>query len=104
MDNILIHNELVEMEGQTFRKNNNQSAEKHQDSDNSGEEESINTLLPAASESDAVMKSSTSHEQSTLKSCLASGIHVPKNKRKRGERKAGSGGWSRQHPGEPDSQ
>lgn len=44
------------------------------------------------------------HEQSTLKSCLASDLNFPKNKRKRCERKAGSGGWSKKPSSEPDSQ
>lgn len=38
----------------------------------------------------------TSQEQSALKTCV--------NKRKRGERKAGSGGWNMKSPGEPDNQ
>lgn len=38
----------------------------------------------------------TSQEQSALKTCV--------NKRKRGERKAGSGGWNMKSHGEPDNQ
>ncbi|CAK9167768.1 unnamed protein product, partial [Ilex paraguariensis] len=72
--------------------------ENHQDLEDSGEEESTNPLLPS-SELDPVSKSDTSQGQSTLKSCLASEFRFPKNKRKRGHRRAGSGGWSRQCPG-----
>lgn len=42
-------------------------------------------------------------EQSGMVSSLASGFQIPKNKRKRGERKAGTANWSRQRPGEPDT-
>lgn len=103
MDNILIHNEAAEMEMHTFQKPHNESVVKLQDAEFSGEEESSDPPLPAV-EHDKETKPVISQEQSTLKSCLASEIHFPKNKRKRGERKAGSGGWNRQLPGEPDSQ
>ncbi|KAL0432886.1 UNVERIFIED_CONTAM: hypothetical protein Slati_2622900 [Sesamum latifolium] len=102
VDNILIHNEAAEVEGSTFKYGHNQSAEKTQEAENSGEEES-NKAVILALEPDMAAKSLATPEQSTLKSCLASEIHFPKNKRKRGERKAGSGNWSRQRPGEPDS-
>ncbi|KAL2242386.1 UNVERIFIED_CONTAM: hypothetical protein Sindi_0356600 [Sesamum indicum] len=102
VDNILIHNEAAEIEGSTFKYSHNQSAEKTQEAENSGEEES-NKAVILALEPDTAAKSFATPEQSTLKSCLASEIHFPKNKRKRGERKAGSGNWSRQRPGEPDS-
>ncbi|KAK4387905.1 hypothetical protein Sango_2397100 [Sesamum angolense] len=102
VDNILIHNEAAEVEGSTFKYSHNQSAEKTQEAENSGEEES-NKAVILALEPDMAAKSFATPEQSTLKSCLASEIHFPKNKRKRGERKAGSGNWSRQRPGEPDS-
>ncbi|XP_060208642.1 uncharacterized protein LOC132636017 isoform X2 [Lycium barbarum] len=102
VDNILIHNEASEVGGHILTMNNDKSFEKHQDVVNNVDEESFNPP-PSASEPNAAGKASTSQEQSTLKSCLASEIHFPKNKRKRGERKAGSGGWNRKMPGEPDS-
>ncbi|KAK4421999.1 hypothetical protein Salat_2150600 [Sesamum alatum] len=102
VDNILIHNEAAEVEGSTFKYGHNQSAEKTQEAENGGEEESNNAVILAL-EPDMAAKPFATPEQSTLKSCLASEIHFPKNKRKRGERKAGSGNWSRQRPGEPDS-
>ncbi|XP_059291353.1 uncharacterized protein LOC132044834 [Lycium ferocissimum] len=103
VDNILIHNEAFEVGGHILTMNNDKSFEKHQDVVNNVDEESFNPP-PSASEPNAAGKASASQEQSTLKSCLASEIHFPKNKRKRGERKAGSGGWNRKMPGEPDSQ
>ncbi|CDP10873.1 unnamed protein product [Coffea canephora] len=104
VDNILIHNESVGMEIQTFKQTHIASADKYQDAEISGEEESTNPTFPALEDLDKETGPAISQEQSTLKSCLATEIHFPKNKRKRGERKAGSGGWSRQLPGEPDSQ
>ncbi|XP_057777418.1 uncharacterized protein LOC130995923 isoform X2 [Salvia miltiorrhiza] len=94
VDNILIQNEAAEVEG-AFKYSHNQSADKAQDAEHSGEEESNNKASILAIESDV--------EANTLKSCLTSQIHFPKNKRKRGERKAGSGNWSRQRPGEAES-
>ncbi|XP_016556199.1 uncharacterized protein LOC107855703 isoform X1 [Capsicum annuum] len=102
VDNILIHNEVSEV-GHILTMNHDKSFEKHQDVGNNVEEDIFNQA-PPASEANAAGKASISQEQSTLKSCLASEIHFPKNKRKRGERKASSGGWNRKIPGEPDSQ
>ncbi|XP_042037877.1 uncharacterized protein LOC121783768 [Salvia splendens] len=90
VDNILVQNEAAEVEG-AFKDSHNQSADKAQDAEHSGEEESNSKASVLAVEAN------------TLKSCLTSQIHFPKNKRKRGERKAGSGNWSRQCPSEPDS-
>ncbi|KAL4590974.1 hypothetical protein LXL04_003922 [Taraxacum kok-saghyz] len=42
-------------------------------------------------------------EQSSVMSSLASGFQIPKNKRKRGERKPGTANWSKQCTGEPDT-
>ncbi|XP_051126391.1 uncharacterized protein LOC127248215 [Andrographis paniculata] len=84
VDNILVHNEV---EASTFECNPSLAFEKTHEAEMSAEEESNNTIL----------------EQPALKSGLASGIHFPKNKRKRGERKAGSGNWSRQRPGEQEN-
>lgn len=96
MDNILIQNEAAEVEGSSFKYSHNQSAEKTQDAEHSGEDESTKAVLLA-------LEPLATPKQSILKSCLSSEIHFPKNKRKRGERKAGSGNWNRQRPGEPDS-
>ncbi|KAM7489558.1 hypothetical protein LguiB_027042 [Lonicera macranthoides] len=105
VDNIAIHNEsteAAEAERETSKSKQIPPTDKHQEPEKSGEEESTNPALPAL-ESETPAKISASQEQSTLKSCLATEFHFPKNKRKRGERKAGAGGWSRQCPGEPDN-
>ncbi|CAI9770922.1 unnamed protein product [Fraxinus pennsylvanica] len=102
VDNIL-HNEGVEVEGPASENNHGESAEKSQDGENSEKEDSNNAALPEL-DTDAGGETSVSQEQSILKSRLASEIHFPKNKRKRGERKAGTGNWSRQRTSEPDSQ
>ncbi|PIN01816.1 hypothetical protein CDL12_14762 [Handroanthus impetiginosus] len=101
VDNILIQNETADQaEGSTFKYSNNQWPEKTQEAEHSGEETNNASL---ALEPNVVAKAGADPEQSALKSCLAPEIHFPKNKRKRGERKAGSGNWSRQRPGEPES-
>ncbi|KAG8375883.1 hypothetical protein BUALT_Bualt09G0005500 [Buddleja alternifolia] len=88
VDNILIHEEAAE------------EGSKTEEAENSGEEESNTAIQFALEEAELVEKT---QEQSALESCLASEIHFPKNKRKRGERKAGSANWSRQRPAEPDT-
>ncbi|KAL6504113.1 hypothetical protein OROGR_026036 [Orobanche gracilis] len=96
VDNMLIQNERAGIEGSTLKNT--------EDAENSGEEESNNPMLSAlALETAIVSKGVATTEQLVLKSSLSSEIHFPKNKRKRGERKAGSGNWTRQRPGEPDS-
>lgn len=103
VDNILRHNEAA---AETETKNNpNQTTKKDKEPEKFGEEEgeSTNPPLPAL-ESNTLAKPVISQEQSALKPCLVTEFHFPKTKRKRGERKAGAGGWSRQCPGEPDSQ
>ncbi|KMT15508.1 hypothetical protein BVRB_3g058610 isoform B [Beta vulgaris subsp. vulgaris] len=52
---------------------------------------------------DPVAEDAVVLEKSTLNSCLTSDVGAPKNKRKRGERKAGPGGWNKRSAGEPDS-
>ncbi|KAK9287756.1 hypothetical protein L1049_016196 [Liquidambar formosana] len=104
VDNILIHNEAAEVEGNSCRKISNQSVEKYQETKRGEQEESTNPPPLPVPEPDPVAKTVVPQEQSALKSSLVSEFHIPKNKRKRGERKAGSGGWSRRQSGEPDSQ
>ncbi|GKV36202.1 hypothetical protein SLEP1_g44357 [Rubroshorea leprosula] len=104
VDNVLIHNEGVHHgDTNTFVTTNNQSVEKLREPENV---EHGKTTVPSllTSEPDPVAKTTMSQEQSTLRTCLASDINFPKNKRKRGERKAGSGGWNKKHSGDPDSQ
>ena len=83
VDNVLIHNEVSEK----------------------GEQgESADPAAITTTESSIPAKSAMSQDQSALRSCLNNDVHFPKNKRKRGERKAGSGGWKKKGSGEPDSQ
>lgn len=102
LDNVLIHNQTAEVERHTFQKISDQPTE-HQELKRGEQEASSNPSPVPASEPDLEAKSIVPHEQSTLKTSLASDFHFPKNKRKRGERKAGSGGWSLKNSGEPDS-
>ncbi|KAH9783106.1 elongation factor [Citrus sinensis] len=105
LDNILIENDGAEGEQHTFLGTSNQSIEKHNDPEKGEEGESTNPSPIPTSEPDPVAKSEVDQDQSTLKSCLASDINFPRNKRKRGERKAGPGSsWSKKGSGEPDSQ
>lgn len=105
LDNILIQNDGAEGEQHTFLGTSNQSIEKHNDPEKGEEGESTNPSPIPTSEPDPVAKSEVDQDQSTLKSCLASDINFPRNKRKRGERKAGPGSsWSKKGSGEPDSQ
>lgn len=57
-----------------------------------------NALVPEAVTVDAM-----NQDKVRLECCLTSDVPVPKNKRKRGERKAGPGGWNLRSAGEPDS-
>lgn len=99
LDNILIHNQVAEAETHTLINSNTQ----HEPEKIGEEESTINPVLPTL-EPDNLPKNANSQEHATPKPHLASDFHFPKNKRKRGERKAGMGNWSRQCPGEPDSQ
>ncbi|KAK4566380.1 hypothetical protein RGQ29_002579 [Quercus rubra] len=125
VDSVLVHNEAAEAERHSLKMIGNQATEMHQEPE-IGEQESTNLplipksepltvpLIPKSeplivplipkSEPLTVEKSVGPQEQSTLKTCLASDVNFPKNKRKRGERKAGSVGWSKRSSGEPDSQ
>ncbi|KAL5848409.1 hypothetical protein ACOSQ3_006443 [Xanthoceras sorbifolium] len=103
LDNILIQNDGAGEEQHTFLGTSNQSLEKHHEPEKGEEGESTLPSPIPSSEPDNMAKSVVPQEQ-TLKSCLSSDFHVPTNKRKRGERKAGPGSWNRKGSGEPDSQ
>ncbi|XP_054811387.1 uncharacterized protein LOC129312730 [Prosopis cineraria] len=105
VDNVLTHNETAEAEEHAFKSVNHNPTEKHLEAGKGGHESAHTASLPMT-ESNIAVKSALPHyqEQSTLKSCLYKDVHFPNIKRKRGERKAGSGGWSKKCSGEPDSQ
>lgn len=104
MDNVLIHNGAADGERHTFMGTSIQLIEKHHEPEKGEEGESTNPCPIPTSEPDPMTKTMVPEGQSNLKSCLASDFQVPRNKRKRGERKAGSVGWSKKCSGELDSQ
>ncbi|XP_031110162.1 uncharacterized protein LOC116014275 [Ipomoea triloba] len=107
VDNILAQNEAAEVEeGCLLKMNHDQSLVKNLGTEKNIADESTNPPAVPVPQPNALLKAGTSHEQSTLRACLTSEIHFPStaSKRKRGERKAGGGGWNWQKPGEPDSQ
>lgn len=104
LENVLIHNQTAKVERHTFQKISNQPIMNHQVPKQGEQEESSNpTPVVVKLEPDLDAKADMPPEQSTLSSSLASEFHFPKNKRKRGERKASSGGWSLKHSSEPDT-
>ncbi|KAJ8774745.1 hypothetical protein K2173_017191 [Erythroxylum novogranatense] len=106
MDNVLIHNEVADGEVQAFVGASKQLIETHLEADKGEEGESTDPCPIPNSYPDSVATPIVTQEQSqsSLKSCLASEIQFPRYKRKRGERKGGSGGWSKKCTGDPDSQ
>ncbi|KAJ4979975.1 hypothetical protein NE237_010755 [Protea cynaroides] len=100
VDNVLIHNQAVQDKLHNFESFKSQPFEKPHELVIEQEENKVS--LVQAPEPNLTQKTMVAQEPSTLKSCLASDFQVPKNKRKRGERKAGSGGWSQKSSGEPD--
>ncbi|XP_042515676.1 uncharacterized protein LOC122089961 isoform X1 [Macadamia integrifolia] len=100
VDDVLIHNQAIQEELHSIESFKSRPSEKPLEL----VIEQENKISPVrVAEPDLTQKTIVAEEQSTLKSCLASDFQVPKsNKRKRGERKAGSGGWSQKSSGEPD--
>ena len=106
VDSVLIH-EVAETEEHAFKSASHHPIEKLQEVEKGEGEKSLHpaSSIPASDFNNVAANSSAvSQEQSSLKSCLYGDVNVPKNKRKRGERKAGSVGWSKKCAGEPDSQ
>ncbi|KZV14906.1 hypothetical protein F511_40483 [Dorcoceras hygrometricum] len=99
VDNIMTHDEAAEVERSMSKNKHDQSAEQTRDTDNDLEE--INNAAQVVIDPHSLAKAVASEEPSALIPCSVLELHFPKNKRKRGERKAGSRNWSRQRPGEP---
>ncbi|XP_042507930.1 uncharacterized protein LOC122084017 [Macadamia integrifolia] len=99
-DDVLIRNQSVQGELYSFEKLKSQPSEMPCHPVKEQEENRISPV--SAPELNVAQKTIAAQEQSILKSCLASDFQVPKTKRKRGERKAGSGCWSKKSSGEPD--
>lgn len=109
VDNVLIHNQAAETEEHSFKTAIQHPTEKHLEPEKGEHEESAHHPASASipvTESNVEANTALSHsqEQSALKSCLYRDVQFSNIKRKRGERKAGSGGWSKKCSGEPDSQ
>ncbi|XP_065865219.1 uncharacterized protein [Euphorbia lathyris] len=104
VENVVIHNEAAEGDGKTSVGTSNQVSEKNDEAEKGEEGEIGDRCVVATSESDTMGKSIEAKGQTVLKSCLESALQFPRNKRKRGERKAGSVGWNKKSSGEPDSQ
>ncbi|KAE9613576.1 hypothetical protein Lal_00016372 [Lupinus albus] len=104
VDNILIH-EVAEMKEHTLISATHHPDEKLQDIVKSEAEENLHPAFNSMSEFDVAANSSTmSREQSTLEPYFYKDANILMNKRKRGERKAGSVAWGKKCSGEPDSQ
>ncbi|MBA0812774.1 hypothetical protein Gohar_026712 [Gossypium harknessii] len=103
VENVLIQNEGNAGDKQVLTTTNSRSTKQQHQTEKVEEVESTNPSRILTSEPNHATKNVVSQEQSTLRQCLAADICFPKSKRKRGERKAGSGGWSRKQSGEPDN-
>ncbi|MED6158072.1 hypothetical protein PIB30_029266 [Stylosanthes scabra] len=108
VDSVLIR-EVAETEDHVFKSVSHHPIKKLQISAMKceGEEKTLQHVdsVPASDLNNVAVNSSAgSQEQPVLKQCLHGDASVPKNKRKRGERKAGSVGWSKKCSAEPDSQ
>ncbi|KAJ4839026.1 hypothetical protein Tsubulata_018922 [Turnera subulata] len=104
LDNVLIHNEATDGDRHNSVDTNVELLDKDHKLVKVEQGESCNPSPMPTSEPEPLGKTSELQGQSTLKSCLASDFQFPRNKRKRAERKAGSGGWNKKCSGEPDSQ
>ncbi|KAK5793510.1 Elongation factor 4 [Gossypium arboreum] len=103
VENVLIQNEGNAGDKQVLMTTNSRSIKQQHQTEKVEEVESTNPSRILTSEPNHATKNVVSQEQTTLRQCLAADICFPKSKRKRGERKAGSGGWSRKQSGEPDN-
>ena len=106
VDNVLLHDEAAEGEKNTIQRVNNHSQENQQQEPEICGQEAMNLScsIPSSEQPDSTLNGVVPHEQSSLKSCLASDVHFPRSKRKRGERKAGSVVWNKRCSGDTDSQ
>ncbi|XP_020232793.1 uncharacterized protein LOC109813084 [Cajanus cajan] len=97
VDNVLIH-EVAETDEHTFKSATHHPMEKGEG------EENLNPVSIPMSDINTATNTAVPQEESTLKSCMYRDVNFPKNKRKRGERKACSGGWSKKCSGESENQ
>ncbi|KAE8694872.1 C2 domain-containing protein / GRAM domain-containing protein isoform 1 [Hibiscus syriacus] len=102
VENVPIQNEGIAGDKQALMATNSQSVKEHLQAEKVEGESADPSRVPTSEPNNAT-EDIASQEQSILRPCLASDIYFPKSKRKRGERKAGSVGWSRKPAGEPDN-
>ncbi|TKY59147.1 hypothetical protein E2542_SST16224 [Spatholobus suberectus] len=103
VDSVLIH-EVAETDEHTFKSASHHPMEKLQDGEKGEGEENLNPVSIPMSDINTATNTAVSQEQSTLKSCMYRDVNIPKNKRKRGERKACLDGWSKKCSGESENQ
>nr|XP_043610266.1 uncharacterized protein LOC122581996 [Erigeron canadensis] len=103
LDNMLVHAQPAEAERHTLRSCQHQLTVQQEVKSEEDDEEEESMHLDPTIESDTATKDGNPHEQSNVQPSVVSDFQVPKNKRKRGERKAGPGKWNLQVPGEPET-
>ncbi|KAL5574745.1 hypothetical protein UlMin_016444 [Ulmus minor] len=91
LDNVLTRDEAAEEEKQTLEGISTKPQENNQETGIGGQEST--NPCPTPSSADSSSRTSAPQEQPSLKSSLASDENFPRNKRKRGERKAGPSVW-----------
>ncbi|KAL2663821.1 hypothetical protein AAZX31_02G131900 [Glycine max] len=102
VDNVLIH-EVAETDEHTFASHYPMERLQDVEKDEEGEESPNPVPIPLSDINTATTNPAVSEEQSTIKSCMYRDGNIPKNKRKRGERKACSGGWSKKCSGDSEN-
>ncbi|CAJ1939336.1 unnamed protein product [Sphenostylis stenocarpa] len=103
VDNVLIH-EVAETDEHTLKSASHHPMERLQNWEKCEGEENLNLVSIPMSDINTATNTTVPLDQSTLKPCMYSDVRIPKNKRKRGERKACSGGWSKKCSGESANQ
>jgi len=96
VDNVLIH-EVAETDEHTFK-----SVSHLQNWEKGEGEENLNLVSVPMSDINTATHTTVPQEQSAMKPYVYNDVNIPKNKRKRGERKACSG-WSKKCSGESEN-
>ncbi|XP_004505155.1 uncharacterized protein [Cicer arietinum] len=102
VDNVLKH-EVAETEDNTFKSETHIPIEKLLEVKTEVEEGLHSVSIPVL-DSNVATATGVSQEHSALMTCANKDVNFSITKRKRGERKPGSGGWSKKSPGEPENQ
>ncbi|OVA12255.1 hypothetical protein BVC80_1779g26 [Macleaya cordata] len=105
-DGVLINNHAAENELHNFEKVSTLPMKVKEEEE---EKNIVTPSVPAPEPEQPAQETIVPKEESGMKLTLCSEVHVPKNKRKRGERKPGSGAWNaekistQRSSGEPDN-